>query len=42
MAVHAAPPRRGRLWRGLDYFKAYVCSAVVAHNLMLFARLRPT
>jgi IS5 family transposase len=28
-------------WRGLDRFKAYVWSAVVAHNLVLFARLRP-
>jgi len=24
-------------WRGLDHFKAYIWSAVVAHNLMLFA-----
>ena len=30
--------RRGRLWRGLDHFKAYIWSAVVAHNLVLFAR----
>ena len=29
-------------WRGLDHFKAYVWSAVVAHNLVLFARLKPT
>ena len=29
-------------WRGLDHFKAYIWSAVVAHNLMLFARLKPT
>jgi len=29
-------------WRGLDRFKAYVWSAVVAHNLVLFARLIPT
>ena len=43
MAVHAAPgPRRGRLWRGLDHLKAYIWSAVVAHNLMLFSCLRPT
>jgi transposase, IS5 family len=28
-------------WRGLDYFKTYICSAVVAHNLVLFARLKP-
>ncbi|APG86915.1 transposase (plasmid) [Sinorhizobium americanum CCGM7] len=37
-----------RLWlgvlhrRGLDHFKAYVWSSVVAYNLALFARLRPT
>jgi len=35
-------PRRGRLWRGLDHLKAYIWSAVVAHNLMLFSCLRPT
>jgi IS5 family transposase len=29
-------------WRGIDHFKAYVWSAVVAHNLVLFARLKPT
>src|SRR5215471_3927770 len=28
-------------WRGLDHFKAYVWSAVVAHNLVLLARLKP-
>jgi transposase, IS5 family len=28
-------------WRGLDHFKAYVWSAVVAYNLVLFARLKP-
>jgi transposase, IS5 family len=28
-------------WRGLDRFKAYIWSAVVAHNLVLLARLRP-
>jgi transposase, IS5 family len=28
-------------WRGLDRFKAYVWSAAVAHNLVLFARLKP-
>jgi IS5 family transposase len=28
-------------WRGLDHFKAYVWSSVVAHNLALFARLKP-
>jgi IS5 family transposase len=27
-------------WRGLDHFKAYVWSAVVAHNLVLYARLK--
>jgi IS5 family transposase len=29
-------------WRGLDHFKAYVWSSVVAYNLALFARLTPT
>jgi transposase, IS5 family len=29
-------------WRGLDHFRAYVWSAVVAYNLALFARLKPT
>ena len=28
-----------RTWRGLDHFKAYIWSAVVAHNLVLFAGL---
>src|ERR1700751_622334 len=28
-------------WRGLDPFEAYIWSAVVAHNLVLFARLKP-
>jgi IS5 family transposase len=28
-------------WRGLNRFKAYVWSAVVAHNLVLLARLKP-
>ena len=28
-------------WRGLPCFKAYVQSAVFAHNLMRLARLRP-
>jgi IS5 family transposase len=28
-------------WRGLDHFKAYVWSSVVAYNLALFARLNP-
>jgi transposase, IS5 family len=29
-------------WRGLDHFKTYVWSSVLAYNLTLFARLRPT
>jgi IS5 family transposase len=29
-------------WRGLNHFKAYVWSSVVAHNLVLFARLNST
>src|ERR1700675_2772845 len=28
-------------WRGLDHFKAYVWSAVLAHTLVLYARLKP-
>jgi IS5 family transposase len=28
------------IWRGLNHFKAYIWSAVVAHNLVLFARLK--
>jgi IS5 family transposase len=28
------------VWRGLNHFKAYIWSAVVAHNLVLFARLK--
>ena len=28
-------------WRGLEHFKAYVLSAVFAHNLMRLVRLRP-
>src|SRR3954451_950432 len=28
-------------WRGLDHFKAYVWSSVVAYNLALYVRLRP-
>lgn len=28
-------------WRGLDHFKTYIWSAVVAHNLVLFARRKP-
>jgi IS5 family transposase len=27
-------------WRGLEHFKAYIWSAVVAHNLVLLARLK--
>ena len=29
-------------WRGLGHFRAYVWSAVVAYNLALFTRLKPT
>ena len=29
-------------WRGLEHFKAYVWSSVVAYNLALLARLKPT
>ena len=29
-------------WRGLGHFRAYVWSAVVAYNLALVARLKPT
>lgn len=29
-------------WKGLDHFKAYVWSSVVAYNLALFTRLKPT
>ena len=28
-------------WRGLQHFRAYIWSAVVAHNLVLLARLKP-
>ena len=28
-------------WRGLEHFKAYIWSAVVAYNLVLWARLKP-
>jgi len=28
-------------WRGLDHFRAYVWSSVVAYNLALFARVKP-
>ena len=27
-------------WRGLEHFRAYVWSSVVAYNLALFARLK--
>jgi transposase, IS5 family len=29
-------------WRGLDHFKAYIWSSVVAYNLALLTRLKPT
>jgi IS5 family transposase len=29
-------------WRGIDHFKTYVWSSVVAYNLALFARLTPS
>jgi IS5 family transposase len=29
-------------WRGLEHFKAYVWSSVVAYNLILLARLKPS
>ena len=29
-------------WRGLDHFKTYVWSSVVAYNLVLFTRLKST
>jgi IS5 family transposase len=29
------------IWRGIDHFRAYVWSSVVAYNLALFARLKP-
>jgi IS5 family transposase len=29
-------------WKGWEHFRAYVWSSVVAYNLALFARLRPT
>ncbi|MCG8113285.1 MAG: ISNCY family transposase [Candidatus Thiodiazotropha taylori] len=29
-------------WKGLEHFKAYIWSSVVAHNLALFGRLLPT
>ena len=28
-------------WKGLDHFKSFVWSSVVAHNLALLARLKP-
>lgn len=30
------------IWRGLDHFKTYVWSSVVAYNLVVFTRLKPT
>jgi IS5 family transposase len=30
-----------RTWSGLDHFKTYIWSAVVAHNLVLLARAKP-
>lgn len=30
------------IWRGLDHFKSYVWSSVVAYNLVLLTRLKPT
>jgi hypothetical protein len=32
---------RRPVWRGLDHFRAYVWSSVVAYNLALFAGLKP-
>ena len=29
------------VWRGLEHFKAYVWTSVVAYNLALFTRLGP-
>ncbi|GGN63356.1 transposase [Novosphingobium indicum] len=29
-------------WRGIEHFKSYVWSSVVANNLAIFARLKPT
>lgn len=29
-------------WRGLDHFKAYVWSSVVAYSRVLFTRLKPS
>ncbi|MDX8529128.1 ISNCY family transposase [Mesorhizobium sp. MSK_1335] len=29
-------------WRGLDHFKTYIWSSVVAFNLVIFTRLKPT
>ena len=29
-------------WRGLDHFKTYVWSSIVAYNLVLFTRLKPS
>ena len=40
MNARSSDERASVFWRGLDHFKAYM-SAVVAHNLALFARLKP-
>jgi hypothetical protein len=40
MNARSSDERASVFWRGLDHFKAYI-SAVVAHNLVLFARLKP-
>lgn len=29
-------------WRGFDHFKTYIWSSIVAYNLVLFTRLKPT
>ncbi|MBP1886599.1 hypothetical protein J2Z50_004902 [Ensifer mexicanus] len=31
----------GCTWRGLDHFKSYIWSPVVAYNLVLLTRLKP-
>jgi hypothetical protein len=36
-----APTTKGRGGAGLDHLRAYVWSAVVAPNLVLFARFKP-
>jgi hypothetical protein len=40
--VAATAPTTASTWRGLGHFRAYVWSAVVAYNLALFTRLKPT